>query len=58
LLRHLARRPVTAAAMTPGFWRLSVALDFSQGINPHVLNRIARRWRFFRCGFIRCRGAW
>jgi hypothetical protein len=39
LLRHVARRPTTAAAMTPGFWRLSISL----AIDLRVLNLTARR---------------
>jgi hypothetical protein len=60
LLRHLARRPATAAAMTPGFWRLSVApgiprgdhLGVRLGINMRVLNRVACLFGRFGCGLI------
>jgi hypothetical protein len=58
LLRRVARRPPTAAAMTPGPWRLSVAPGVSVGIDPRVFNRITCWWRLFRCGFIRYRYSW
>ena len=57
-LRHLARRPATAAAMAPGFWRLSVARGISLRINLRILNRIAREGRPFRCGLIPSRCPW
>jgi hypothetical protein len=72
LLRCVTRRPATAAAMTPGFWRLSVASGISPGITLGigvcVLNRIARQWHPFQwrpfqwhpfsCGSIPYRCSW
>jgi hypothetical protein len=55
LLRHLERRPTTAAAMTPGSWRLSIpriAPCIANGIDLRVMKRTGRRWRLFRHGFI------
>jgi hypothetical protein len=54
LLRRVARRPATAAAMTPGFWRLGIP-RIAPGMDLRVLNLTARQWRSFRCGFIHYR---
>jgi hypothetical protein len=54
LLRRVARRPATAAAMTPGFWRLRVCLGVSLVIVLRLLNLIARRCRLLQYGFVRC----